>query len=64
MASRSNIYRSRIDVGDIDKSRYFANTEFNDCLSLEQPKFVFIFKSLSRKRSEEGELQEGGYNYA
>ena len=52
MASRSIFCRSRrlrqiIDLRDIDKSQYFAITEFDNCFYHSITKFVFIFKSLS-----------------
>ena len=71
MVSRSIIrLRQIIDLGDTDKSRYFAITEFNNCFIIRSPSLFFneypreakrsaIF---TQERSQEGEKH--GFLYA
>ena len=54
MASRSIICRSRrlrqiIDLRDIDKSRYFAITEFNNCFIIRSPSSFFLMNILGKR---------------
>ena len=71
MASRSIICRSRrlrqiIDLRDTDKSRYFAITEFNNCLISRSPSLFSYFNHFLTAQGSDLPFfsRERGSNYA
>ena len=51
MASRSVVYRSRIDLRDTDKFRHFAITEINNCFIIRSLSLIFKQYLREAKRS-------------